>query len=98
MFTELLDKLAEAMNQNRSEVIEKTIRYNELMKHFATVGYDTPTEFDEEYEELENNLGDLQSRYERLSHTFDLIQDCQRADNVLEIANILSNDHFNEWI
>jgi hypothetical protein len=98
MFKELLDKLAEAINQNRSEFIEKTVRYSELMKHFATVGYVRTTEFDEEYEELENHLGDLQSRYERLSHTFDLIQDCQRADNVLEIAHILSNDHFDEWV
>jgi len=98
MFTELLEKLQVEINNTGSEREQKLLRYNELVDHFDTVGYDTPTEFDEEYEELENHLSTLETRNERLMHAFEIIQNCQRADNVLEIAHILTDDYFNEWI
>ncbi len=95
MFAELLDKLAVAINQNRSECCEKATRYNELQGIFRTMRDDTPSEYDDEFEKLDNELSRLQRDYERMSYTFDLIRKCQLADNVLDIAYVLSEDSFN---
>lgn len=94
MFTELLEKLNNEIIRNRSVTCEKTLRYNELIEHFRSIGFDTPSEFDAEYELLESDLSTLQSHYERLSHTLGLIQECERSVDVVDIAYILSNDHF----